>query len=88
MVLAVVAGHGLGTEDSSTASRTIFSGIFRLDESGVNDLVIHVRGSDLRAEFYSVAFFAVELTVWAIVVGQTVQEARAIHATEAIFVIP
>jgi len=42
VIKSVFARNRFSAKNGTAASRTIFSGIFRLDHSGVNDFVINI----------------------------------------------
>lgn len=88
VITPAFAGYGLRTEDGSLATGAILLGILGLDDTRVNQLVIDIRGTDLRPKFHLVAIFAVEISIRAVVIGQAVQKAGAVHATETILMIP
>ena len=66
----------------------VFLLIRTLDDGGVDKFVINVAGPGLRPVFLIVAHSAVQTAVSPVIIGQRVQETRALHAAEAIPMVP
>ena len=88
MVISAFAGNTFSTENGPSAPWTIFLWIIGYNNCCVNNLMIYVRWPYVRSKFLVIAILAVQVTVRSIIIGQAVQKFGAIHATEAIFVIP